>query len=113
MSSYTFKQADRIKSSDHFNSFFSQSKKIVSKYFIIFYSRKTYENQKFAFIASKKVGHAVFRNRAKRRLREIVRQLTINLDYDVVFVAKKNINFEKYKTIQYKLIECLKTVNIY
>ena len=60
-----------------------------SKYFIIFYSPKAYENQKFAFIASKKVGPAILRNRAKRRLREIVRQLSIDLDYDVVFVAKK------------------------
>lgn len=39
-------------------------------------------------IASRKVGSAVTRNRAKRRLREAVRQVTLPAGADVVVVAR-------------------------
>ncbi len=46
------------------------------------------------FTASKKVGNAVCRNRAKRRLRELARNTALKTalnGFDYVFIARKNI----------------------
>jgi ribonuclease P protein component len=46
-----------------------------------------------AFVAGKKLGNAVWRNRAKRRMRAAFQGIDVNLDgRDVVFVASKSTN---------------------
>ncbi len=86
-----FPQRERIKAQKHFDSLFQQAKKIHADYFVICYSDKQLEDRAFAFIASKKVGGAVQRNKAKRKLREIFRkhQQSINRTVDMIVIAKK------------------------
>lgn len=48
-------------------------------------------NGRVAFIAGKKLGNAVWRNRAKRRMREACREVGGPFSgYDVAFVARKS-----------------------
>ncbi|MCR4555247.1 MAG: ribonuclease P protein component [Alphaproteobacteria bacterium] len=52
------------------------------------------ENYRVGFTASKKVGNAVIRNRCKRRMRAMARQLLPSLGFvgvDYVFIAKKSL----------------------
>lgn len=66
-------------------------------------------NGRVAFIAGKKNGNAVWRNSAKRRLREICRQLGGPWsNYDVIFIAKPHILKESYSKV---LKECERTLN--
>lgn len=59
---------------------------------------------RIGFTASKKVGNAVCRNRAKRRLRDLARNIATPVaqaGYDYVFIARKNIltmEFDHLKT---------------
>lgn len=54
-----------------------------------------------AFVAGKKLGCAVWRNSAKRRMREICRLNGGEWEgYDVVFVAKRRILDVPYDTVQ-------------
>ncbi|MGE5403496.1 MAG: ribonuclease P protein component [Candidatus Saccharibacteria bacterium] len=48
---------------------------------------------RYGFVASKKVGNAVFRNRAKRRMREVIRTLdkTSHQGFDVILVCKSGL----------------------
>ena len=45
-------------------------------------------NSRFGFLVSKRVGGAVVRNRAKRRLREIVRRESVIPGWDMVLIAR-------------------------
>lgn len=53
-----------------------------------------------AFVAGKKNGNAVWRNSAKRRMREIARELGAPwAGFDVVFIAKRSTTSEMYSKV--------------
>ncbi len=47
------------------------------------------DTSRFAFLASKRIGNAVTRNRLKRRLREVVRSTKVKIGSDVLFIARR------------------------
>jgi ribonuclease P protein component len=80
---------------------------------VVFY--KISDEKKAGFTAGKKVGNAVLRNLAKRRLRALFIEFQSKLKDGVyVFVAKesiKNINYKQLKSSllwSFKRLECLK-----
>jgi ribonuclease P protein component len=80
---------------------------------VVFY--KTSDEKKAGFIAGKKVGNAVIRNRAKRRIRALFVELEQKLKSGVyIFVAKESIKTIDYKQLKnsllwsFKRLECLK-----
>jgi ribonuclease P protein component len=85
-----------LRSPWQFRQVYRSGTKIVCKYAVVFY-HKTGESDGgplFGVVASKRVGNAVCRNRAKRLLREVVRDTANRLtrqDLWVVIVAKRSI----------------------
>ena len=62
-----------------------------------------------AFVAGKKLGNAVWRNRAKRRMRAAFRSLEEPFTgYDVVFLAKRSINNIEYSSLVESLSKAIK-----
>ncbi|NIM19336.1 MAG: ribonuclease P protein component [Candidatus Latescibacteria bacterium] len=81
---------------------YRQGKKIICKHAIVFYHRCHLEgeNPRFGFVASKRVGSAVKRNRAKRILKEAFRQISKELEHQnfwIVAVAKASIGDATYQ----------------
>ena len=73
-------------------------KKISNKYLTIFFknlSDKSNKNLNISFVAQKKLGNAIKRNKIKRRLRNIMNQILkiskLNLNYSYLIITKKNI----------------------
>jgi|TARA_X000000368_G_scaffold348203_1_gene287917 ribonuclease P protein component, eubacterial len=73
-------------------------RKLSNKYLTIFFknlSGKSNKNLNISFVAQKKLGNAVKRNKIKRRLKNIMNQISkiikINLNYSYLIIAKKNI----------------------
>ncbi len=74
------------------------SKKTSNKYVTIFFGNLTNKNKNslnISFVAKKKIGNAVKRNKIKRRLRNIMndacKKISINLNYSYLVIAKPTI----------------------
>ena len=70
--------------------------KIVNKYSTIFFKKlknKNYKCLNVSFVAKKKIGNAVIRNKIKRRLKNImngiIKEKQVSFDYCYLFLAKK------------------------
>ena len=85
---------------------YNKSRKVYTRYAIVFVSENKNNMQRFGFVASKKTGNAVQRNRIKRLFREFVKN---NKDKfkdstDYIFVGKAILK-EKLPTLKYEDIE--------
>ena len=92
-------------------------KKISNKYLTIFFKSLSGKNNKYlniSFVAQKKLGNAVKRNKIKRRLRNIMNQILkiskINLNYSYLLIAKKNIINAKFFDIKEVILKDYKKI---
>ncbi|MEX2431523.1 MAG: ribonuclease P protein component, partial [Dehalococcoidia bacterium] len=61
---------------------------------------------RFGFIVSRRVaGHAVVRNRIRRRLREVARRTPVKPGWDVVFIARKPAPDADFAALQQAVLE--------
>ena len=82
-------------------------KKVSNKYLTIFFKKLSGKNNKklnISFVAKKKIGNAVQRNKIKRRLKNIFinleKKIKMNFDYSYMILAKKNMLDGSYNTIK-------------
>ena len=92
-------------------------KKISNKYLTIFFKSLSGKSNKYlniSFVAQKKLGNAVKRNKIKRRLRNIMNQILkvskINLNYSYLLIAKKNIIDGEFFDIKETIIKDYKKI---
>ena len=97
---------NKIKKSKDFSLIYNKSKKMHTKYAIIFIKENINNEQRFGFVASKKTGNAVQRNRIKRLFREFVKnnKEKFKEGTDYIFVGKAVLK-EKLGTLKYEDIE--------
>ena len=89
-----------------------KGKKISNKYFTIFFNKlvnKNSNNLNVSFVAKKKIGNAVKRNKIKRRLKNMtndaIKNISLNLNYSYLIVAKNTVLNDKYANIKHSLFE--------
>ena len=87
-------------------------KKISNKYLTIFFKKLSTKNTNrlnISFVAKKKIGNAVIRNRIKRRLRNImndaVKSININFNYSYLLISRKSVLDDNYKIIKEKVFQ--------
>lgn len=96
---------DTIKSSLEISYLFAQGKRFHTPYLTLIVLKHERDRQeksggRVAFIAGKKYGNAVWRNSAKRRMREVSREIGAPADYlDIIFLAKPKICLAQYKDV--------------
>ena len=84
-----------------------KGRKINNKYLTIFFKKLSDKNDKklnISFVAQKKIGNAVKRNKIKRRLKNImndaIKKIKLNFQYSYLLIAKKNVLEDEYENIK-------------
>ena len=94
-----------------------KKKKISNRYVTIFFGHL--ENKKnnklnISFVAKKKIGNAVKRNKIKRRLRNIINQavkeISIKFDFSYLVIAKSTMLNNEFKIIKETLFQEFKKI---
>ena len=98
-----------LSKNEHFKSILTGGK-ITNKYLTIFFKKLSGKSNKYlniSFVAQKKLGNAVKRNKIKRRLRNIMNQILkiskLNLNYSYLLIARKTVLDDEYKFIKVKI----------
>ena len=89
-----------------------KKRKISNKYVTIFFGildNKNNNKLNISFVAKKKIGNAVKRNKIKRRLRNImndaIRKISIKLNYSYLVIAKPTMLNNEFKNIKETLFQ--------
>ena len=107
---------ERIKKSIDFEKIFQTGKTITGRFVFLKTKKTENKNCRLCFVVGSRVSkNAVERNKAKRRIREIVRGIYLSLmpGYDIVIVAKKEILGKKYAEIKDEIIKTLKEAKLF
>jgi ribonuclease P protein component len=84
---------DVLRRKKDFTAIYNKGKSIGERYVVLFIKKNNLAYNRTAFLASKKVGNSVLRNRARRLMKESYRELKTNLDsgYDLIWIARNTI----------------------
>ena len=103
-----------LKKNSDFHRLYAKGKSAVNPYLVV-YCRKNRQNRnRFGYTVSAKLGHAVVRNRVRRRLREIVRLNGARLvpGYDVVIVARSRCVDAEYRKMEEAFLRACKKLGM-
>ncbi|MCH8815204.1 MAG: ribonuclease P protein component [Chloroflexi bacterium] len=64
-------------------------------------------HSRYGFVTSKRVGNAVARNRIRRRLKEVIRTLSLREGWDVVFSAKTSTADASFQQLRLAVVDLL------
>ena len=98
----------------NFNNVYRKGSSRGGRYVVVLYKKNRLPVSRIAFVASKKVGNSVCRNRARRLMRESIRTmgLAIRPGYDIILVARNSINGKKCPEVQRTLVKSLKSCGL-
>ena len=87
-----------LKKNSDFRRLYSKGKSAVDPYMVVYCRKNGTANKRVGFTVSVKLGHAVVRNRVRRRLREIYRLNShlLKEGWDLVIVARARCVNGKY-----------------
>lgn len=89
-----------------FDNVYKRGRSVGERYVVVFYIKNHRDINRTCFLASKKVGNSVRRNRARRLMRESYRLMKdkLPIGYDIIIIARNTITgrtfFEVDKSIK-------------
>ncbi len=97
------KKEYRIKKNDHFQHIIDTGNSFANREFVIYYKENLEQSHfRVGISVGKKLGNAVVRNKIKRYIREVFRNLEDDIipTVDLIIIARKpalNLKFKQYK----------------
>lgn len=96
-----------LKDSSRFRKLYHNGRSAVGRYMVIYCKPNRSEENRIGYTVSKKLGHAVVRNRVRRRLREIYRlhETKFQPGLDLVVVARTAAVHTTYAKLEESFLE--------
>ena len=103
------KRATTVKENYEFRRIYAKGKSGVSPYLVVYCHPNRRKNNRLGVTVSAKLGHAVVRNRVRRRLREIFRlsQPEMKQGYDVIIVVRNRATRTPYRVLEDQYLDAL------
>ena len=97
-----------------FSTIYNKGKSVGDRYVVLFYRKNNLPYNRMAYLASKKVGNAVKRNRARRLMKESVRLSNMELPtgYDFIIIARNTITNAKCAEVKRSLESALRRTGV-
>jgi ribonuclease P protein component len=104
---------ERIRKKSDFVSIYKKGNRFRGKYFNLVYLSNALDHSRMAAVASKKVGNAVKRNKAKRWMRVLYRRKKelLNDTQDLVMIAKAEILEATWPTLEEEYLKAIRFIN--
>ena len=96
------KSTTTVKKNYEFRRMYAKGKSGVSSCLVVYYRKNRLGHNRLGVTVSTKLGHAVVRNRVRRRLREIFRlnQVGLAQGYDMILVARTRAVGAEYRELE-------------
>ena len=105
---------DVLRKKSDFDALYKKGKSVGDRYVVIFCRENGLSENRTAFLASKKVGNSVRRNRARRLMKESYRlsRGDIRDGFDLIFIARSTINGKKCGEVRRSLESGLRRLGV-
>ena len=108
------KRINRLKKRYQFNYVYKSGEHFSGEHIVLYVASSKTKNIKVGLAVTKKVGHAVVRNKVRRRLREIIKKQVPNLkqNNNIIVVARDNINEASFEKLSNEFLKLIKKANL-
>ena len=103
-----------LRKKSDFTGIYSKGRSVGDRYVVVFYRKNNLPYTRKAFLASKKVGNSVRRNRARRLMKESYRLTNMKVPegYDLIFIARNTIVDAKCAEVRKSLESALRRTGV-
>ena len=102
----------RLRSSRRFSQIRSEGRVWVNNHLVLRTLANSDAETRFGFIATRRIGNAVVRNRLRRRLREILRVAPVKTGWDLVFIVRKRSVDASFQKLERSVNNLLRRSNL-
>lgn len=104
-----------LRNQKNFVAVYNRGKSKGCRFAVVLYKRNGLPHSRFAYVASKKVGNSVQRNRARRLMREAYRTMNRRIapGYDVIFVARNGIDQSKCDEVRKAIFGAIRAAGLF
>ena len=108
------KSTTTVKQNYEFRRMYAKGKSGVSSCLVVYYRKNRLGHNRLGVTVSTKLGHAVVRNRVRRRLRELYRLHKAELlpGYDLIVVARVRAVDMPYAKLEKQYLHCLSQLEL-
>ena len=97
-----------------FDNVYKRGRSVGERYVVVFYIKNHRDINRTCFLASKKVGNSVRRNRARRLMRESYRLMKdrLPIGYDIIIIARNTIAGRSFSEVDRSIRRAFERANL-